>query len=452
MSNHFDLICIGGGSGGIATARRAASYGANCAVVERERLGGTCVNVGCVPKKVMWNAANAAEALRHAGDYGFDVTVNGLDWGALVANREAYIQRLNGIYARNLDNSDVAVLRGEARFVDPHTIEVRGERYTADRFVIAVGGTPMYPDIPGAELGIDSNGFFELTACPDEVAVVGAGYIAVELAGVLHQLGARVRLVVRRDSPLRAFDPIIREAYLEAAAADGIEVVNHFVPARLERRRERLSLHAEDGRHLDGLDEVIWAIGRTPATAALRPDAAGVDVRADGSIPVDAYQATNAHHIYALGDVTGNAFPLTPVAIAAGRRLADRLWGGQPERHLVYETIPTVVFTHPPIGTVGLTEDQARAEYGDEAVTVHSTRFVPMEYALADAAAKRRSAMKLVCVGDARQVVGVHLFGLGADEMLQGFAVAVRMGASKADLDDTVAIHPTSAEEVVTMA
>ncbi|WP_440996032.1 glutathione-disulfide reductase [Arhodomonas sp. SL1] len=451
MSNHFDLICIGGGSGGVATARRAAAYGANCAVVERERLGGTCVNVGCVPKKVMWNAAHTAGALEHAADYGFDVDVRGLDWATLVERREAYIRRLNGIYERNLDNADVTLLRGSARFVDAHAIEVGGERYSAERFVIAVGGAPTWPDIPGAELGIDSDGFFELTECPDEVAVVGAGYIAVELAGVLHQLGARVRLVVRREAPLRTFDPIIREAFLEAAAADGIELVNRFVPERVTRENDGLVLHAEDGRQIDGLDQVLWAIGRAPATAELGLEAAGVETAADGSIPVDDYQVTSRHHIHALGDVTGNPFPLTPAAIAAGRRLADRLWGGKAGRYLPYENIPTVVFTHPPIGTVGLTEDEARARHGDDAVTVYATRFIPMEYALAEQHAKRRSAMKLVCVGPEERVVGIHLFGMGSDEMLQGFAVAVRMGATKADLDDTVAIHPTSAEEVVTM-
>ncbi len=451
MSKDFDLICIGGGSGGIATARRAAAHGARCAVVERERLGGTCVNVGCVPKKVMWNAAHTGEALSHAADYGFDVDVRGLDWAALVERREAYIRRLNDIYARNLDKSDVALLRGNARFVDEHTLDVDGKRVTAERFVIAVGGRPTTPDIPGAELGIDSDGFFALTRCPAEVAVVGAGYIAVELAGVLRALGANVRLVVRREAPLRHFDPIIQEAYLEAAAAEGIEVVNHFTPARLTRKGRTLTMEAEDGQRVDGLEQVIWAIGREASTTGLDLRKAGVAARNNGTLAVDRYQATNVPHIFALGDVIGGAFQLTPVAIAAGRRLADRLFGGHADRYLPYENIPTVVFTHPPIGTVGLTEAQARQRHGEEAVRVYTTRFIPMEYALAAQEAKRRSAMKLVCVGDEERVVGVHLFGNGADEMLQGFAVAVRMGATKADFDDTVAIHPTSAEEVVTM-
>ncbi len=447
MSHDYDLICIGGGSGGIAAARRAASYGARCAVIESQRLGGTCVNVGCVPKKVMWYAAHEAEQLERAADYGFRVSVEGLDWGALVERREAYIRRLNGIYQRNLEHSGVDIVRGRARFVDPHAVEVDGRRLSAERFIVAVGGRPAWPDLPGAELGIDSDGFFALTERPRRVAVVGAGYIAVELAGMLNHLGVATCLAVRRDTALRGFDPILRDAFTEAAGRDGIDLLTHFVPRALERDERGLALHAGDGRVLGGFEQVLWAIGREPATDDLGLAEAGLEPEAGGSIAVDDYQATAVPHIFAVGDVTGRA-ALTPVAIAAGRRLADRLWGGQADRHLDYENIPTVVFTHPPMGTVGLTEDQARERFGDE-VEVYTSRFVAMDYALAED--KRHSAMKLVCVGNDQRVVGLHLFGPGSDEMLQGFAVAVRMGATKRDLDDTVAIHPTSAEEVVTM-
>lgn len=449
MANDFDLICIGGGSGGIATARRAAAHGARVAVVEAERLGGTCVNVGCVPKKVMWNAAHHGAALEHARAFGFDVDVRGLDWGTLVERREAYIERLNGIYQSNLDKAGVTAITGHARFLDPHTIEVGGQQYSADRFVIAVGGRPAWPNLPGADLGIDSNGFFALRDRPEHVAVIGAGYIAVELAGMLRHLGSRVKLVIRRDEPLRAFDPILREGFMEAAQADGIEIVTGFQPVGVEAG-EKLTLYGEDGRELEGLDKLIWAIGREPNTGDLGLANAGVEMTEKGTIPVDAYQVTNQPHIFALGDVTG-AVELTPVAIAAGRRLADRVYGGATGRYLDYENIPTVVFTHPPMGTVGLTEPQAREQYGDEAVTCYETRFTPMDFALEAPENKRRSFMKLVCVGTDERVVGVHLFGIGSDEMLQGFAVAVRMGARKADLDNTVAIHPTAAEEVVTM-
>lgn len=446
----YDLICIGAGSGGIATARRAASYGARCAVVESARLGGTCVNVGCVPKKVMWQAAHAAEVMERAGDYGFSGVEPRLDWSVLVAAREAYIERLNGIYDRNLDKSGVDVIRGHARFVDANTVEVDGMHYTAEHFVIATGGVPGRPGIPGGDLGIDSDGFFALQDRPQKVAVVGAGYIAVELAGVLSQLGSDVKLVVRRERPLREFDASIQNAYVESIAGHGPELVRGFTPSGLEADWGGYTLHADDGRLLEGLDQVIWAIGRLPNTDDLGLEAAGVAMSERGTIPVDDWQATNQPHIFALGDVTDNPYPLTPVAIAAGRRLADRLWGGQAERRLDYRDVPTVVFTHPPIGTVGLTEAQARAEYGDE-IRVYETRFTPMDYALSPAEAKQPTTMKLVCRGESEQVIGIHLFGLASDEMLQGFAVALKMGATKRDLDDTVAIHPTSAEELVTM-
>ena len=447
MARHFDLICIGGGSGGIAAARRAARYGARCAVIEQARLGGTCVNVGCVPKKIMWNAAHVAEVIERAADYGFRLQLHGHDWAELVERREAYIERLNAVYQRNLERAGVELYQSRAHFVDPYTVELAGERLTAERFIIAVGGHPAIPDLPGAELGIDSDGFFELSRRPEHMAVVGAGYIAVELAGVLRRLGSRVSLFFRRDYPLRNFDPMIRVSYVEAAQADGIELVSPFDPAGLERTADGLSLHATDGRSAGGFEQVIWAIGRDPNTLGLGLEAAGVALAANGTIPVDQWQATNQPHIFAIGDVTG-VFPLTPVAIAAGRRLADRLWDGQADRYLPYEMIPSVVFTHPPFGTVGLTEEEARARYGDD-VKVYMGRFVPLELALSEE--KRHSAMKLVCTGAQERIVGAHLFGVGVDEMLQGFAVAIRMGATKRDFDDTVAIHPTSAEELVTL-
>ncbi len=448
MTQHFDLISLGGGSGGLATARRASRYGARSAIIEAARLGGTCVNVGCVPKKVMWMAANRAEDIRHAPDYGIHPGEAEFDWSELHARREAYIRRLNGIYARNLERDQVAHIEGYGRFIDAHTLEVNGERYTADHIVIATGGRPLVPDIPGAELGIDSDGFFALDRQPKKAAVIGAGYIAVELAGVLHHLGTDTSLILRRDKPLRGFDETIRDGFMEVAQADALHVVSHFNTAKLERADDgTVTLHSEDGRTLGGYDTVIWAVGRVSNTRDIGLDKAGVDVRENGDIPVDDFQRTNVDGVYAIGDITGR-FPLTPVAIAAGRRLADRLFGGMPERRLVYENIPTVVFSHPPIGTVGLSEAEARAKYGD-VVKVYQTAFIPMDYALSDE--KRRTIMKLVCVGEDERIVGCHMLGAHSDEMLQGFAVAVKMGARKRDFDDTVAIHPTAAEELVTM-
>ena len=447
---HFDFLAIGGGSGGIASAIRAASYGARAAVVEHGRLGGTCVNVGCVPKKLMWYAASLGHALDDYAGYGFRVSREGFSWPALRRARDAYVARLNGIYARNLENAGVSRYEGTARFVGPRTVEAGGARLTADHVVIATGGVPSVPSTPGAELGITSDGFFELDECPRRTVVTGSGYIAVELAGMLRALGSEVVMVLRRDRLLRAFDEMLGTELMAALAADGIEIRKEATLARVERDGRHdglLDVHVSDGTSIDGVDSVLWAVGRKPNVASLDLAAAGVETAPDGAIVVDELQRTGAEGVYAIGDVTGRV-PLTPVAIAAGRRLADRLFGGQADRKLSYDCIPTVVFTHPPIGTVGMTEAQARAGHGD-AVRVYTARFDSMYHAFSDH--PRKTAMKLVTVGGDERVVGCHVIGEGADEMMQGFAVAVRMGARKRDLDDTVAIHPTSAEELVTM-
>lgn len=444
----FELIVIGGGSGGIATARRAAEYGCKVAVVEGGPLGGTCVNVGCVPKKVMWYAASLAHGLEEARDYGFDLSVNGHDWTTLKQARDTFVKRLNGIYARNLDKSGVTHIEGFARFSTPGTVTVNGDSYTADRFLVATGGYPARPNLPGGELGITSDGFFELSERPDSVAVVGSGYIAVELAGMLQALGSQVSLIVRRDSILRSFDQALQERLMTEMCEEGVEIITGAVPAKASGEAGDYRLETEDGRKLGPFGELLWAIGREPATTDLALDSAGVACDEKGFIAVDDWQATNVDHIFALGDVTGR-WPLTPVAIAAGRRLADRLYGNMPERKLDYHTIATVVFSHPVVGTVGLSEAEAREQYGDDAVTTYQGGFVPMYYALGER--KPRGLCKLVCVGQEERIVGCHAIGMGSDEMMQGFAVAVRMGATKADFDDTVAIHPTTAEEMVTL-
>jgi len=447
LSNKFDLIVIGGGSGGIAHARRAAEYGQSVAVVEYGPLGGTCVNVGCVPKKIMWYTASHMFNFAQAANYGFDLSFNGHDWAALKERRDAYVKRLNGIYEANLGKSGATHIAGSASFVDAHTIAVADDKYTADRIVVATGGRPDIPEIPGAEHGITSDGFFELEDRPQCVLVAGSGYVAVELAGVLNGLGSEVRVVVRKDSVVRNFDSMLGEQLMQAMENDGIEVETGVIPASVEKSADGLILTAEDSRRFGPADSIIWAIGRSPNTAGLALENAGVEVNDSGFIPTDKFQQTNVEHIFALGDVTGRV-ALTPVAIAAGRRLADRLYGGMDGRHLEYELIPTVIFSHPPIGTIGLTEEQARAQYGD-ATKVYTSGFAPMSYALGDK--KQRSLMKLITAGGDEKIVGCHIIGDGADEMLQGFAVAIRMGATKSDFDDTVAIHPTNAEELVTM-
>ena len=447
VTTKFDLIVIGGGSGGLAHAQRAAEYGAKAAVIEFAPLGGTCVNVGCVPKKIMWYTAHHAHMAAHAGDFGFDVTVNGHNWGALKKSRDAYIKRLNGIYANNLDRKDVAHIEGHAKFVDSKTVDVNGALYNAERIVIATGGYPIVPRIHGAEHGITSDGFFQLPERPQRVALVGSGYVAVELAGVFNALGSETSILVRKDGVLRSFDTMLREEIQSAMPAAGITIETGVVPHALEKTATGITLVAEDERRFGDYDAVVWAVGRAPNTETLALEAAGVEADGYGFVPTDEWQKTNVDHIFALGDVTGRA-ALTPVAIAAGRRLADRLYGGVQDRRLDYNLIPTVIFSHPPIGTIGMTEAQARAEHGDD-VKIYVSRFNPMVYAFSEE--KIATAMKLITVGSDEKIVGCHILGDGADEMLQGFAVAIKMGATKKQFDDTVAIHPTSAEELVTM-
>jgi glutathione reductase (NADPH) len=449
MTENFNYLVIGGGSGGIASARRAASYGAKTALIEGGAIGGTCVNVGCVPKKVMWNAAGIAEALDFAKDFGFDVDVKGFDWSRLKQSRDAYIKRLNGIYDRNLDTSGVTRINGWAKFTDAKTVVVDGKTYSADHILIATGGTPWVPDIEGAKLGITSDGFFELEQLPRNVAVIGGGYIAVELAGVLQSLGSKVTLLLRGETFLRNFDNSLRDTLMEVIQQQGINVLTCIHMDRLLKTGDGLiTLHSKDGNHVSGFDTVIWATGRRPLTDQLGLDTAGVKIDSSGFVVTDEFQNTSVANIYAVGDVTGRA-ALTPVAIAAGRRLADRLFDGRSDSKLDYDNIASVVFSHPPIGTVGLTEDEAREMYGEGQVKVYQSRFTNMFYATCEH--KLPTLMKLVAVGDQEKVVGCHVIGYQADEIIQGFAVAVKMGATKHDFDNTVAIHPTAGEEFVTM-
>ncbi len=448
MTEHFDYIAIGGGSGGIASANRAASYGKKCAIVEAKVLGGTCVNVGCVPKKAMWFAGQIADALKLAPDYGYAVEAPPLDWGRLLQSREAYISRIHASYERVLGKNQVTVLKGHARFIDKNTLEVDGVRYSADHISIATGGVPAWPAIPGSELGIDSDGFFALDHCPKRVAVVGAGYIAVEIAGVLQALGSETHLLVRHDKALRSFDAMLSDSLHQLMQHNGIAVHPHTEVSRVSKEADGSLLLSLSGGQTLQVDCLIWAIGRQPNSQNLNLAAAGVATDEAGFIPTDAYQNTNVPGIYAIGDVTGRV-ALTPVAVAAGRRLSERLFNGKTDEHLNYDLVPTVVFSHPPIGTIGLTEAQARAQYGDDAIKVYNSEFTAMYRALTSH--REPTRMKLVCAGANQKIVGLHVIGFAADEMLQGFAVAIKMGATKADFDNCVAIHPTSAEEFVTM-
>ena len=444
----YDLIAIGAGSGGLSVAERAAAYGIKSAVVESGKMGGTCVNVGCVPKKVMWFGASLAHAIEDARAYGFAVENKGFDWAHLVNKRDNYINGINSWYHNYLADSNIDEIPGFAKFVDTHTLDVNGVEYTAKHIVVSPGTRPSVPDIPGAEHGITSDGFFELKQQPKQVAIVGSGYIAVELAGLLNSLGTDVCMYLRKEHLLRTFDAMLRESLLEEMLDAGVDILPSTQIIEVKKEDDgTLTLIDHKGHRNEGFDQLIWAIGREPNTAGMNLEAAGIEVDEEGYIKTDLFQKTNIDNIFALGDVTGRA-PLTPVAIAAGRRLADRLYNHQTNRHVDYKLIPTVVFSHPPIGTVGLTEGEAREQHG-EAVKIYQTRFTAMYNSMTDHQVK--TAMKLVCVGAQEKVVGCHIIGPGADEMLQGFAVAIRMGATKKDFDDTIAIHPTSSEELVTM-
>ncbi|HQW52644.1 MAG TPA: glutathione-disulfide reductase [Acinetobacter sp.] len=449
MTKHYDYIAIGGGSGGIASVNRAAMFGKKCALIEKSEIGGTCVNVGCVPKKVMWYAAHVAETIqKYAPDYGFNSKVESFDWETLIKNRQAYIERIHQSYQNSLSKNQVDLIQGTAHFIDQKTIEVNGERITADHILIATGTQPSVPDIEGGEHGIDSNGFFELEALPKATAVVGSGYIAVELAGVLNALGSKVELFIRKNLPVRRFESFISETLLEQMQADGIVVHTQATPKKVTKNADAsVVLHLENGA-THQFNCLIWATGREPNTSPLQLNNANIQLDKAGYIQVDKFQNTSQVGIYAVGDITGKV-ELTPVAVAAGRRLAERLFNNKPDEYLDYDNIPTVVFSHPPIGTVGLTEQEAIEKYGKDAVKTYSSSFTSMFSAVTQH--RQPTKMKLVCIGEEEKIVGIHGIGFGMDEILQGFAVALKMGATKKDFDDTVAIHPTSAEEFVTM-
>ena len=449
MVKEYDYIVIGGGSGGIASANRAAMHGAKVILFEGKEVGGTCVNVGCVPKKVMWYGAQVAETLhRYAGEYGFDVTINKFDFATLKANRQAYIDRIHGSYERGFDSNGVERVYEYARFVEPHTVEVAGERYTAPHILIATGGHALYPNIPGSEYGITSDGFFELDEVPKRTAVIGAGYIAVVVAGVLNALGSDTHLFVRKDRPLRTFDKDIVDVLVDEMAKSGPTLHTHANATEVVKNTDdSLTISFDNGETIT-VDCLIWAIGRAANTSGFGLEKTGVKLTEKGTIYSDEFENTSVPGIYALGDVTGK-LDLTPVAVKAGRQLSERLFNNKADAKLDYTDVATVVFSHPVIGSVGLTEEKAIAKYGPENIKVYKSSFTPMYTALGDN--RQPSTMKLVTLGDDEKIIGLHGIGYGVDEMIQGFSVAIKMGATKADFDNTVAIHPTGSEEFVTM-
>ena len=445
----YDIIAIGGGSGGSATMNRAAMHGAKAAVIEGNIIGGTCVNVGCVPKKVMWYGAQVSETLKnYAADYGYTIGETSFDFKTLRKNREAYIERSRQAFSNNFNRNGIDYIEGYARFVDKNTVEVNGEQIRAKHIVIATGSYAFVPNIPGSELGGTSDDVFAWEELPESVSIIGAGYIAVELAGVLHALGVKTDLFVRKGGPLRGFDQGIVEVLVEEMKKNGQPLHTHKVPQKLEKLDNGdIQIYFEDGTTHTS-QKVIWAVGRKANVSQLNLEAAGVALNERGFIQVDEYQNTTTPGIYALGDVSGEK-ELTPVAVKAGRTLSERLFNGKTDAKMDYELIPTVVFSHPAIGSIGLSQEQAEAKYGAENIKVYESNFAGMYSAIT--VHRQMTKLKLITLGEEEKIIGLHGIGEGVDEMIQGFAVALKMGATKADFDATVAIHPTASEEFVTM-
>ncbi|CCE61215.1 hypothetical protein TPHA_0A01320 [Tetrapisispora phaffii CBS 4417] len=465
-AQEYDYLVIGGGSGGVASARRAASYGAKVLLIEGKKLGGTCVNVGCVPKKIMWYASDLAGRIQQAHDLKLfeDLPLDRehltFNWEGYKAKRDATIKRLNGIYASNCERENVDVVFGWASFNKDGDVEVKKadgsvQVYKAKKVLIATGGKPVMPEnIPGFEHGITSDGFFELEKQPKKVVLVGAGYIGVELAGVFHGLGSETHLVIRGETFLRKFDEMIQKKVTDHYVESGINVHKKSVVSKVvkDEATGKLTVTLNDSTELKDVDTLVWSVGRR-TYLGLGLENIKIELNAREQIVVDEYQNTNVPNVFSLGDVVGNV-ELTPVAIAAGRKLANRLFGPVKFKNdkLDYSNVPSVVFSHPVAGTCGMTEADAVAKYGENNIKVYKTEFTDMYNALLDDPIKKQpTGYKLVCAGPEEKVVGLHIVGPSSSEILQGFGVAIKMGATKADFDNCVAIHPTSAEEIVTL-
>ncbi|BAZ45206.1 glutathione-disulfide reductase [Chondrocystis sp. NIES-4102] len=451
MSYDYDLFVIGAGSGGIATARRAAQHGAKVGIVENDRLGGTCVNRGCVPKKLMVYASHFPDAFEESAGYGWTVGESSFDWHKMITAVNNEVDRLNGIYKKMLDDSKVTIYEGTGKFIDSHTIEIGDQKVTAEKILIAVGGKPVKPDLTGIEHAITSREIFHLTEQPKRIVIIGGGYIAVEFACILNGLGSEVTVVIRGEKILKGFDEDIRDEIQTAMQNHGIKIITNCDSDRLKFEKTDTGLKVTIPTK-DDQETVIIADAASLAATGRKPDLKNLGLEntqvevVDGAVAVDEYNKTAEDHIYALGDCT-DRINLTPVAINEGRAFADTHFGGQ-SRKMSYENIPTAVFTTPEAATVGLTEEEAKEKYGD-AVKVYRSKFRPMYYTLPDK--QEKTLMKLIVDTNSNKVVGAHMVGDHAAEIIQGVAIAVKMGATKADFDATVGIHPSSAEEFVTM-
>ncbi len=443
-SYDYDLFTIGGGSGGVRASRISAGYGARVAIAEERDLGGTCVNVGCIPKKLLVYASHFGEDFEDAAAYGWSVGERRFDWGALIANKNREIARLNDVYRKLLAEAGVDVIEGHTRLEDAHTVAVGERRYTAEHILIATGSWPVVPKLPGAEHAITSNEFFQLKELPRRVIVVGGGYIAVEFAGILHGMGAQVTELYRGPLFLRGFDDDVRETLADEMRKKGMDLRFDLNVEKIERNGDGMRATLTDGARVVA-DQILFATGRSPLTRDLGLERAGVELDRKGAVVVDEYSRSSVPNIHAVGDCT-DRMNLTPVALAEGMALANTLFNGTPTRpdHM---DVPSSVFSQPPIGTVGLTEVEARKRYG--AVDVYRSKFRPLKHTLTGR--DETAMLKLVVDRASERVVGCHMVGPDAGEITQGLAIAVKCKATKAQFDATVGIHPTAAEEFVTM-
>lgn len=445
MTYDYDLFVIGAGSGGIATARRAAQYGAKVGIAEYSRLGGTCVNRGCIPKKLMVYASHFPDLFEDAQGYGWSPVQSTLDWKKMITAVNKELERLNGVYQRMIDNAGVDLINGFAKFLDPHTLEINDRKITADKILIAVGGQPYKPAIPGIEHAIISDEMFQLEKQPEHIAIIGTGYIGVEFACIMNGLGSQVTLLDRNDLILRGFDDDLRSGIQEGMQQHGIQILNHSQAASIEKTSQGLKIAIADSSVTVRADVILSATGRRPSLQNMGLENAGVDVEKE-AIAVDEYSRTSQPHIFAVGDCT-NRVNLTPVAINEGRAFADTVFGDQP-RKMAYDNIPSAVFSTPEGATVGLSEAEAKKNWG-EAIKCYRSTFRPTYHSLSGRAEK--TMVKLVVEEDTQKVLGAHMVGEHAAEIIQGIAIALKMGATKKDFDATVGLHPTVAEEFVTL-
>ena len=440
----YDFFVLGAGSGGVRAGRMAAAYGARTAVVEERYLGGTCVNVGCIPKKLLVYAAEFRDHFEDAAGFGWTVGERTVDWRTLIANKDQEIDRLNGIYKNLLENAGAQIINGTARFVDAHTLDVGGRRYTSEYVLVATGSWPSLPPTPGIEHAITSNEAFHLDALPERVVIVGGGYIAVEFATIFHGLGAQVTQLYRGDLFLRGFDVDVRKVLADEMRKRGVDLRFNADATRLDKTPEGIRATLTDGATLNA-DVILYATGRTPKTDGLGLERIGVELDGEGAVRVDAYSRTSLPHVYAVGDVT-NRLNLTPMAIAEGQAVAETLFNATPTKP-DHANVATAVFSHPSIGAVGPTEEEARAEY--DAIDVFTSAFRALKHTLSGR--DEKTFMKLIVDRHTDRVIGCHMAGPEAGEIVQGVAIAIKCGATKAQFDATVGIHPTSAEELVTM-